>query len=339
MLVGLVDRSTQLKEVIYAPQEYREPEPPGLTLEPPKDNVDVLKLSQALKEQAPTPGLLLPETSAVLKTDPGVLKIGPIPPDVQLYYNCKLNAERGLIDDYFFHLDDDAIKAQAEKLLHGDSYDPDDLSSSVFVRGLCEWFSEKDQASVAKSYENLVSEYAQHMKNDSTPTVSQLQTKFSFAGEETTLGQIFKMRDTALALDAVDYGSGTGTGMFLYSAKKGLMKAAAIQYADTLSGQLGTSFKGNLTRLIDNSERFSMQRWKKDEYCAGRLSKGFYDFLTQSSEYSFKLFSDSNLSNVDFTEKKHLFLDRISEYCEPEGLQIYGKALSEAYDAVCAAIS
>lgn len=339
MLVGLVDRSIEIKKVIYAQQEYREPESPGLTLEPPKDNVDVLTLSQALKEQASTSGLFLPETSSVLKTDPGVLKIGPVPPDVQLYENCKLNAERGLIDDYFFHLDDGAIKAQAEKLLHGDAYDPDDLSSSVFVRGLCEWFSEKDQASVAKSFENLVYEYAQNMKNGTSPNVSQLQTKFSFAGDETTLGQIFEMRDTALALKEVDYGSGTGTGMFLYSAKKGLMKAAAIKYADTLPGQLGTSFKGNLTRLIDNSERFSMQRWKQDEYCSGRLSKGFYDFLTQSSEYSFKLFSESNLSNVDFTEKKNLFLDRISEYCEPEGLQIYGKALSEAYDAVCAAIS
>lgn len=80
------------------------------------------------------------------------------------------------------------------------------------------------------------------------------------------------MRNTALAIRDVDYGSGVGTDMFISFARKGMMRAAAETYASTLPEGLGTVFSSRMTQLVDKNTTASMQQWKNLAYCNGQIS-------------------------------------------------------------------
>lgn len=302
---------------------------------------DLAYFSNKLKDFAPTEGVSISPTLQAELPDGSTLKIETVPPSIQKYILAKENASRSVIDDYFFYLDASGIKEQAEGLRSGQDYNPDGASNAYFVRGLCEWFEGSDADSVAKSLEALVREYADKLKDGETPDMNQLQTKFHVSGVETTIGQIFQIRDTALAIRDVDYGSTVGTGGFVTFAQKGMMKATAEAYAATLPEGLGDSFAKHFTQLVEKNEVATMQYWKSLEYSSGRITKDFHSFLTDTSKNAYKLFSEIDSGGADFSSKLSQLMGRVSAsgYYRPEDVNRYKEVLTNAYCQAINAIS
>lgn len=297
--------------------------------------------SEGLKTFAPIEGLRRSDDIQGEVPDAGTLKVTTIAPCVQKFIQARENASRGVIDNSFFAADFSSIQKKAEALVQGEAYDPGDVENRFFVRSLCDFFVGSDEKEVAASYEALVREYADKLKNGETPDITQFQTKFSLSGEETTIGQVLNMRNTALAIRDVDYGSGVGTDMFISFARKGMMRAAAETYASTLPEGLGKVFSSRMTQLVDKNTTASMQQWKNLAYCNGQISKDFNQFLTQSAEYAFSLFSKSNLTSADLADKTAELTRYISDsgYFQPESEQVFRNILSKSCREVISSIS
>lgn len=111
--------------------------------------------------------------------DASTLKVTTIAPCVQKLIQARENASRGVIDNSFFAADFSGIQKKAEALVQGEAYDPSDVENRFFVRSLCDFFVGSDEKEVAASYEALVREYADKLKNGEKPDITQLQTQFS----------------------------------------------------------------------------------------------------------------------------------------------------------------
>lgn len=332
-------RPAQVPSVSY--ESRTESKPPQSTTAYAASQRSLDYFSKRLKDFAPIEGLHRSDDIQGEVPDASTLKVTTIAPCLQKYLQARENASRGVIDDTFFVADFSGIQQKAEALVRGDAYDSSDVENRCFVRSLCEFFVGSDEKEVASSYEALVREYADKLKNGEKPDITQLQTKFSLSGEETTIGQVLNMRDTALAIRNIDYGSSVGTSMFITFANKGMMRAAAETYAATLPEGLGKAFASRMTQLIDKDKTASMQQWKNLDYCSGQISKNFNQFLTQSSEYAFSLFSKSNLTGADLDNKTAELARYISKsgFFEPGSEQIFRDILSKSYREAMASVS
>lgn len=297
--------------------------------------------SEGLKAFAPIEGLHRSDNLQGEAPDAGTLQVTTVAPCVQKFLQARENASRGVIDDSFFAADFSGIQKKAEALARGEAYDPGDVENRFFVRSLCDFFAGSDEKEVASSYEALVREYAGKLKNGEKPDIDQLQTQFSLSGERTTIGQVLNMRNTALAIRNVDYGSGVGTDMFISFARKGMMRAAAETYASTLPEGLGKAFSSRMTQLIDKNTTASLQQWNNLAYCNGQLAKDFNQFLTRSAESAFSLFSKSNLTSADLAGKTAELTRCIADsgYFQPEAAQIFRNILSASCREAISSIS
>lgn len=337
---AVIDHSIKFDKYKYVKEEPTGLQSPSGMLEKPKDDLDLVTLSDRLRKQAPTEGLSIPYDPTAPVEEPEAIKVQTMPPCLQEYYLSKENAKNGQIDDYFFDLDFDTIRAHAQRLAERNEYDPDSLEAEAFIMGLSEFFGETDEASLKKSFEQLVQECSDSLKNGKAIDLNELKTTFSLLGEDVSIGQIFDMSSTASKLAKVGReNGGSGTNMYFGIANRSLVKAATEKYADTLPEGIGKVFSEKLTKLVDNTIKQSMQTWKQDGYYNGDSLKGFHNFVTQASEYGNKLFSESNLSQADFTERLNQFNQFISSNTHPGTDKISNRILTEAYDKVCKAIS
>ena len=226
------------------------------------------------------------------------------------YYLTQERAQNGAVADYFFELRSDDIEQQAKAIVSGEGYDPYHPATEFFVKGLCQWFSEDDTKSVADTFEAVCREYAGILETGRTPALSELKTTFSFCDEEVSVSKLFDMVEAGkkISQQSNQYGS-IGTSMYIGLAAEGMLKSAALSYADTLSSGVGKVFADNVTRLFDNSAKCSVQKWtewsKTD--ANSTLPDDYRDYIADQASYAYQLFSRSNLSSGDISSKINQF--------------------------------
>lgn len=222
------------------------------------------------------------------------------------YYLTQERAQSGAVADYFFELRPDDIAQQAKAIISGEGYDPYHPATEFFVKGLCQWFSEEDSKSVAKSFEDICHEYAEILETGRTPALSDLKTTFSLCGETVSVSELFNMVDVGKKIAEQDRKYGCiGTTMYIGLAAEGMLKSAALNYAQTLSSGVGEAFANNFTRLFDNSAKCSIQKWNEWNQAGigDTLPQDYCSYVVDQGAYSYQLFSQSNLSSTDISNK------------------------------------
>lgn len=238
---------------------------------------------------------------------------------IRVYYNAlsgrdydltQERAQNGAVADYFFELRPDDIEQQAKAIISGEGYDPYHPATEFFVKGLCRWFSEDDTQSVAQTFEAVCHEYAGILKTGQTPNLSELKTTFSFCGEEVSVSKLFDMVEAGrkISKQSNQYGC-IGTSMYVGLAAEGMLKSAALRYADTLSSGIGKVFADNFTRLFDNGAKCSVQKWNEWSKADANsiLSEDYRDYIADQASYAYQLFSQSDLSSGDISAKINQF--------------------------------
>ena len=79
-----------------------------------------------------------------------------------------------------------------------------------------------------------------------------------------------------------------GTSMYVGLAAEGMLKSAALSYADTLSSGIGKAFADNFTRLFDNSAKCSVQKWNEwsKTDVNSTLPEDYRDYIADQSSYA-----------------------------------------------------
>ena len=229
------------------------------------------------------------------------------------YYLTQERAQNGAVADYFFELRSDDIAQQANAIVSGEGYDPYHPATEFFVKGLCQWFSEDDTQSVAQTFEAVCREYAGILETGRTPALSELKTTFSLCGEEVSVSKLFDMVEAGkkISQQANQYGS-IGTSMYIGLAAEGMLKSAAVNYAGTLSSGVGKAFADNFTMLFDNSAKCSIQKWHEwsKTGVSGTLPEDYRDYIADQASYAYQMFSQSDLSSGDVSDKINQFCVR-----------------------------
>ena len=215
--------------------------------------------------------------------------------------------------DYFFELRTDDIEQQAKAIVSGEGYDPYHPATEFFVKGLCQWFSEDDTQSVAQTFEAVCREYAGILETGRTPALSEMKTTFSFCGEEVSVSKLFDMVEAGkkISQQSNQYGC-VGTSMYIGLAAEGMLKSAAVKYANTLFSGVGKAFADNFTRLFDNSAKSSVQKWNEwsKTGVSGTLPEDYRDYIADQASFAYQMFSQSNLSSGDVSAKINQFCVR-----------------------------
>ncbi len=229
------------------------------------------------------------------------------------YYLTQARAENGAVADYFFELRPDDIEQQAKAIVSGEGYDPYHPATEFFVKGLCQWFSEDDTKSVADTFEAVCREYAGILENGRTPALSELKTTFSFCEEEVSISKLFDMVEAGkkISQQSNQYGC-IGTSMYIGLAAGGMLKSAALKYANTLPSGIGKAFSDNFERLFDNSAKCSVQKWNEWSKTDANsiLPEDYRDYIADQAAYAYQLFSQSNLTRGDVSDKIYQFCVR-----------------------------
>ena len=229
------------------------------------------------------------------------------------YYLTQERAQNGAVADYFFELRTDDIEQQAKAIVSGEGYDPYHPATEFFVKGLCQWFSEDDTQSVAQTFEAVCREYAGILETGRTPALSEMKTTFSFCGEEVSVSKLFDMVEAGkkISQQSNQYGC-VGTSMYIGLAAEGMLKSAAVKYANTLSSGVGKAFADNFTRLFDNSAKSSVQKWNEwsKTGVSGTLPEDYRDYIADQASFAYQMFSQSNLSSGDVSAKINQFCVR-----------------------------
>lgn len=229
------------------------------------------------------------------------------------YYLTQERAQNGAVADYFFELRPDDIEQQAKAIVSGEGYDPYHPATEFFVKGLCQWFSEEDTKSVAETFEAVCREYAGILETGRTPALSELKTTFSFCGEEVSVSKLFNMVEAGkkISQQSSRYGC-IGTSMYIGLAAEGMLKSAALNYANTLSSGVGKAFADNFEKLFDNSAKCSVQKWNEwsKTDASSTLPKDYRDYIADQASYAYQLFSQSNLTSGDVSAKINQFCIR-----------------------------
>lgn len=229
------------------------------------------------------------------------------------YYLTQERAQNGAVADYFFELRPNDIEQQAKSIVSGEGYDPYHPATEFFVKGLCQWFSEEDTKSVSDTFEAVCREYAGILESGRSPVLSELKTTFSFCGEEVSVSKLFDMVEAGkkISQQSNQYGC-IGTSMYVGLAAEGMLKSAALSYANTLSSGIGKAFADNFTRLFDNSAKCSVQKWNEWSKMDvnSTLPEDYRDYIADQASYAYQLFSQSNLTSGDISAKINQFCVR-----------------------------
>ena len=238
---------------------------------------------------------------------------------IRIYYNAlsgrdddltQKRAQNGAIVDYFFELRTDDIAQQAKAIVSGEGYDPYHPATQAFVKGLCQWFSEDDTQAVADIFEAVCYEYADLLKDGHTPALSELKTTFSFSGEEVSVSKLFDMVETGkkISEQSNKYGC-IGTGMYIGLAATGMLKAQALNYAQTLSSGVCKAFADKMAQLFDNSAKCSIRKWNELSGTGvdATLPEDYRGYVADQASYAYQLFSQSNMSSDDVSAKINQF--------------------------------
>ena len=146
-----------------------------------------------------------------------------------------------------------------------------------------------------------------------------MKTTFSFCGEEVSVSKLFDMVEAGkkISQQSNQYGC-VGTSMYIGLAAEGMLKSAAVKYANTLSSGVGKAFADNFTRLFDNSAKSSVQKWNEwsKTGVSGTLPEDYRDYIADQASYAYQMFSQSNLSSGDVSAKSISFVSGTSTHME-----------------------
>lgn len=130
---------------------------------------------------------------------------------------------------------------------------------------------------------------------------------------------------------------------FMY-AQKGIMKAAASQYAKTLSPALGSEFEKRFSELWDKNVNACNQLWAEVSGSVSKEFNNYYQWVGKVSDTSYDLFLNIDFSSrltaeTDFQQKLDRYEKLLShgEHSQWAKLNLarYQNNIAEVFQSVC----
>lgn len=257
---------------------------------------DLVSLSAKMKMQPRSAGIV----NTVVSPDAGVgyvtepLQIEEIGIGKIMPWNCEENVKQGMVDNYFMHMDTDFLQTQADKLAAGGKIYPPTVDVRFFEQGIRSMFTGLDQDALHQSVEKMIYEYAERTKNGENVDPRDLKSTLSIKGTEVTMKQLLDMQDAAKVF-AGSGGLSWGSDLASRFANNGILKAAAVQYAKNLPGELGADFEKQFSSMWDNSTRVSNSMWMNQ---TGTPSQEYQSRTSDTALQQYELFSSIDFSGA-----------------------------------------